>query len=156
MSESSKPANTPEQPENPERRSFLNSALSTVCMAFTGFVLYPVLKYLKQPPTFGSNVKSTIAAKTAELSPDSAKIFRFGETPAILIKTPDGQMKSFSAVCTHLSCTIQYVPGKNHFLCACHNGKYDLNGNVISGPPPRSLEVYKVHVEGENIIVSRS
>jgi len=144
------------QPENPARRSFLSTAISTVGLAFLGFVFYPVFKYLKQPLASGINVKSTVAAKISELPNDSGKIFRFGDAPAILIRTPEGQLKSFSAVCTHLDCTVQYVPGKRHIFCACHSGKYDLNGRVISGPPPRPLEEFKVYEEGEDIIVSRT
>lgn len=144
------------QPENPDRRSFLSTAISTVGLAFLGFVFYPVFKYLKQPLASGINVKSTVAAKISELANDSGKIFRFGDAPAILIRTPEGQLKSFSAVCTHLDCTVQYVPGKRHIFCACHSGKYDLNGRVISGPPPRPLEEFKVYEEGEDIIVSRT
>ena len=144
------------QPENPARRSFLSTAISTVGLAFLGFVFYPVFKYLKQPLASGINVKSTVAAKISELPNDSGKIFRFGDAPAVLIRTPEGQLKSFSAVCTHLDCTVQYVPGKRHIFCACHSGKYDLNGRVISGPPPRPLEEFKVYEEGEDIIVSRT
>lgn len=144
------------QPENPERRSFLSTALSTVSLAFLGFVFYPVFKYLKQPLASGINVKTTVAAKISELPNDSGKIFRFGDSPAILIRTPEGQLKSFSAVCTHLDCTVQYVPGKRHIFCACHNGRYDLNGRVISGPPPRPLEEFKVYEEGEDIFVSKA
>jgi Rieske Fe-S protein len=39
--------------------------------------------------------------------------------------------------------------------CPCHNGRFDLAGNVISGPPPAPLEVYQVDVAGEDIIVSK-
>ena len=43
--------------------------------------------------------------------------------------------------------------------CACHNGTYDLGGNVVSGPPPRALEKFVVNLRGEpgdeEIVVSR-
>jgi Rieske Fe-S protein len=32
---------------------------------------------------------------------------------------------------------------------------YDLNGRNISGPPPRPLEAYQVHVRGDEIVISR-
>ena len=155
-SELGPPKITAGQPENPERRSFFSTAFSTFGLALVGFVFYPVFKYLKQPQASGMNVETAVAAKISEMPNDSGKIFRFGDSPAILIKTPEGQLKSFSAVCTHLDCTVQYVPGKRHILCACHNGKYDLNGRVISGPPPRPLEEFKVFEEGEDIIVTKA
>jgi Rieske Fe-S protein len=141
---------------SPERRSFLSTALLTITTAFAGTVIYPVLQYFKQPLAGGSDIKRTVAAKVTEIPNDSFKIFRFGDSPAIIIRTPEGELKAFSAICTHLDCTVQYLPGQKHIHCACHNGKYDLNGNVISGPPPRPLEEYKVFEEGENIIVYKS
>ncbi len=121
-----------------------------------GVVVYPILQYLKQPLAGGGDVKRTVAAKISEIPNDSFKIFRFGDSPAMVIRTPEGELKAFSAVCTHLDCTVQYRPGQRHIHCACHNGKYDLSGKVISGPPPRPLEEFKVFVEGEDIIVYRA
>jgi len=39
--------------------------------------------------------------------------------------------------------------------CACHNGKYDLNGRNVSGPPPRPLDEFKVIVQGEEVLISK-
>jgi cytochrome b6-f complex iron-sulfur subunit len=41
----------------------------------------------------------------------------------------------------------------NRFICPCHAGIYDLEGNVLSGPPPKALIKLPVRVEGENIVI---
>ncbi len=120
-----------------------------------GATVYPVLRYLWPPQGARTSVSSVVAAKVGELAPNSGKIFRFGARPGILIKTPQGQLKAFSAVCTHLSCTVQYDPEVSIILCPCHNGKYDLNGQVISGPPPKPLEPFAANVQGDEIVVSK-
>jgi Rieske Fe-S protein len=97
-----------------------------------------------------------VAGKVGEIKPNSSKIFRFGTRPALLMVTADGQYHALSAVCTHLGCTVQYRPDLHEIWCACHNGMYDLNGRNISGPPPRPLEQFQVHVRGEDIVVSRT
>ena len=58
-----------------------------------------------------------------------------------------------SATCTHLPapCSIATICAR--VWCACHNGIYDLNGRNISGPPPRPLEGFDVHVRGDEIFV---
>jgi Rieske Fe-S protein len=61
---------------------------------------------------------------------------------------------AFTAVCTHLNCTVQYRDDLKEIWCACHNGHFDLNGQVISGPPPRPLKEYRVAIKGEEIFVS--
>lgn len=97
-----------------------------------------------------------VAGKTNEVKPNSSKIFRFGTRPALLIVTADGEYKALSAVCTHLGCTVQYRPDLREIWCACHNGMYDLTGRNVSGPPPRPLEQFQVHVRGDEIVVSRT
>ena len=124
-------------------------------MALFGATLYPIVRYLYPPKSAEASVSSAVAAKTGELATNAAKIFRFGNQPGILINTPQGELKAFSAVCTHLNCTVQYAPDSNIIWCACHNGKYDLNGQVISGPPPRPLEAYRVNVRGDEVVVSK-
>ena len=61
-----------------------------------------------------------------------------------------------AAVCTHLGCTVQYRGADRTIWCACHNGLYDLEGHNVSGPPPRPLEVYVVHVEGDDVVVEKA
>ncbi len=150
---SKKPARTVKEPA---KRDFLTKSLAGLTTALVGFILYPLGKFLKQPPAAGGNVKRTLAAKVGEVPNDSGKIFRFGNDPGIIFRTPGGELKAFTAVCTHLSCTVQYVPVESYILCACHNGKYDLNGQVISGPPPRPLEEYQVDIQGDDIMVTRA
>jgi cytochrome b6-f complex iron-sulfur subunit len=60
-----------------------------------------------------------------------------------------------SATCTHLDCTVQNRPDWGIIWCACHNGKYDYDGNNISGPPPRPLEKFNVNEVDGVIFVSR-
>ena len=138
------------------RRAFLQSLLKGGVAALFGATLYPILRYLNPPRGSEASVSSVVAAKVGELAANTAKIFRFGTRPGILINTPQGDLKAFSAVCTHLNCTVQYEEDASVIWCACHNGKYDLSGQVISGPPPRPLETYQVNVRGEDVVVSKS
>jgi len=126
--------------------------------SLAGFILsifYPVARYLVPPADAEAKPTSVEAGKVGELAPNSGKIFRFGNEPGILINTPDGQLKAFTAVCTHLACTVQYRPDLEHIWCACHNGHYDLNGINIAGPPPRPLTPFKVNIRKDQIYVSR-
>lgn len=138
------------------RREFLATLLNGGVVALLGATLYPILRYLWPPKGAEASVSSVVAAKVGELAANSAKIFRFGNRPGLLIQTALGETKAFSAVCTHLNCTVQYDPEAGIILCACHNGKFDLNGQVISGPPPKPLEAYEVKVRGEEIVVSKT
>ena len=137
------------------RRALLLAALKGGVLALAGAAFYPVLRYLAPPATDESSVTDAVAGKVGELAANQAKHFRFGSRPGLLVRTPQGQLKAFSAVCTHLNCTVQYDDEASIIWCACHNGKFDLNGQVISGPPPRALEAYQVNLRGEDILVSK-
>ena len=139
------------------RRRFVNWFLGSSAGAFLAAVLYPVSRYLIPPPVEESTAKSvTLPMKPADVKPNSGQIFKFGSQPAILVRTPAGELRAFSAICTHLNCTVQYRADINHIWCACHNGHYDLNGKNISGPPPRPLDSYVVNVRGDQIVVAKS
>jgi Rieske Fe-S protein len=138
------------------RREFLNYVLGGGLLAFFSSTVYPLLRYIMPPKGFDTAVSSVIAAKVGEISRNSSKIFKFGDKPGLLVSTSNGELLAFNAVCPHLNCTVQYDPQANHIWCPCHNGRFDLNGKVISGPPPRSLDKYVVNVRGEDIVVSKS
>lgn len=137
------------------RRRFINFLLGTSLGATLIAIIYPIIKFLVPPRVAESAASSVVAGKVSELPPNSGKIFKFGSRPGILIRTPTGEFRAFSAICTHLQCTVQYRPDLRQIWCACHNGHYDLNGRNIAGPPPRPLEKYVVNVRGDEIIVSR-
>jgi len=59
--------------------------------------------------------------------------------PILDDEDPQRRLRACEARCTHEGCTVQYVPGESVVWCACHNGRFDLDGRVLSGPPPRPL-----------------
>lgn len=142
-----------EQPTT--RRNVLNYLLGTGALASLAAILYPITRFMIPPRIVESSASSVVAAKTSEVKANTGKIFKFGSKPGIVIQTPTGEFRAFSAVCTHLDCTVQYRSEEKLIWCACHNGRYDLTGKNISGPPPRPLEEFKVNVRGDEIVVSR-
>lgn len=136
-------------------RRFINVLLGTSLGAVLAAIFYPIVRFLAVPRVPESAQSNVAAAKVSELRPNSGRIFPFGSTPAILIDTPSGELRAFSAVCTHLSCTVQYRADLQEIWCACHNGHYDLNGKNIAGPPPRPLQAYNVNIRGDEIVVSK-
>jgi Rieske Fe-S protein len=54
--------------------------------------------------------------------------------------------RALSATCAHLGCRVKWDAAQTKFLCPCHGGVYDRQGNVLAGPPPRGLEQLNVRV----------
>jgi len=137
------------------RRRFVEVLLGSGFVATAAAFVYPVLRYLVPPTTSDLGSDAVVAGRVGELKPNSGKIFRFGNRPGLLIREASGEYRAMSATCTHLSCTVQFREDLHEVWCACHNGKYNLDGRNISGPPPRPLEAFDVQVRGDEIFVRR-
>lgn len=138
-----------------KRRNFLDIFFGGSLLATIAAFVYPVVRYVLPSKRTSVIQNSVAAAKVGELPPNAAKIFKFGSAPAVLVNTAEGTLVALSAICTHLTCTVRYDGETGTLFCPCHNGRFDLSGNVLSGPPPRPLETYAVDVSGPDIIVSR-
>jgi len=148
-------ANENDFPAEPQKRDFLKYLLRAAGLGFLASVFYPVLAFLKPPKQGEVEVSSVKACKLSELEKDSGMIVRFGNKPVILVRKADGELKALSATCTHLDCTVQYRKDMGLIWCACHNGRYDLTGRNVAGPPPRPLDEYKVTVLKDEIYISK-
>jgi cytochrome b6-f complex iron-sulfur subunit len=145
-----------EQVPQESKRDFLKYILGGGLLAWIVSIVYPILAYLKPPKQGEVKVSSVKVGMLNSIEKDSGTIVRFGNKPVILIRTAAGELRAFSATCTHLDCTVQYRKDMGVIWCACHNGKYDLNGQNISGPPPRPLDEFRVIVQGEEVLVSKN
>ena len=137
------------------RRDFLNYIISVGFFGWIGAILYPLYSYLIPPKSPEVDVSNVSIGKASEMENNSSKMFKIGNKPGILIKTKEGELKAFSATCTHLDCTVQFSKDENLIWCACHNGKYDLNGTNISGPPPKPLTHFSIVVQKDEIFVQK-
>jgi cytochrome b6-f complex iron-sulfur subunit len=143
-------------PTGAKRRDVLGWLLGIWGGGVVASVLYPVLRFLMPPEIPEASVLAVSAGKASSLLPNSGRLVPFGAEPAIVVRTAGGELRAFTAVCTHLSCTVQYRDDLQQIWCACHNGHYDLTGRNVSGPPPRPLKPYDVSVKGDEIVISRN
>jgi Rieske Fe-S protein len=137
------------------RRTLLNWLIAGGGGTLVGVLLYPVLRFITPPEQAEALTTAVPVAKVGDLPPNTGKVVRFGTRPAILLHLSTGEYRAFSAVCTHLQCTVQYRPDLEAIWCACHNGRFDLTGRNVAGPPPRPLESLNVVVHGDDVVLSR-
>ncbi|MDT4891432.1 MAG: hypothetical protein QOE97_467 [Pseudonocardiales bacterium] len=74
-------------------------------------------------------------------------------SPAIVAQPTAGTAACFSAICTHMGCTV--LPAGKELHCPCHGSVYDAStGQVKSGPAPRPLPKIAVHVASGEVVSS--
>jgi Rieske Fe-S protein len=64
------------------------------------------------------------------------------------------EMAVYDPRCTHLNCPYYWDKEKGIFQCPCHDGRYDIDGNVLHGPPPRPLDKLEFYLDADNIVVT--
>jgi cytochrome b6-f complex iron-sulfur subunit len=70
----------------------------------------------------------------------------------LVFRSPQG-FRAYSAICTHLGCIVAWSEAHHDIECPCHAGVFDINGKVVSGPPPRPLSEYSVVVVNGEVMV---
>jgi cytochrome b6-f complex iron-sulfur subunit len=56
-------------------------------------------------------------------------------------------------VCVHLGCKVPFRDDCNSFKCPCHGSHYNIDGEYLDGPAPRSLDRFAISFNGGNVVV---
>ena len=72
---------------------------------------------------------------------------------AYILKHEDGSFLVLSNKCTHLSCRVNWTAQVTAYVCPCHAAWFDINGQIIKGPPPRPLDQYETIVENNILYI---
>jgi len=94
-----------------------------------------------------------VPAGRRDLVPAGGGIVLSLPTGQVALLDAGGELRAFSAVCTHLGCLVRWEPEMEHLYCACHGGMFDRGGQVVGGPPPRPLPQYPAEVREGQVFV---
>lgn len=134
-----------------KRRAFLSKLLAVSGLtAFCAFI-YPLARFLA-PPRKDAKGKQIILKKE-EIREGETKVVVINAAPVIVINRPGKGYIALSKVCTHLGCLVEYDKTAKRLICPCHAGTFDLEGNIVSGPPSKPLPEIPIKIEGENIFI---
>jgi len=64
-----------------------------------------------------------------------------------VVRKNESEIRVFSDICTHLACRVSWHADQEHYISPCHNGRFDILGNVVSGLPPRPLDEFVTKIE---------
>jgi cytochrome b6-f complex iron-sulfur subunit len=146
-----------QSPEDVGRRSFFARLFQTVMGLWVVAFITVVLTYIKAPrESKGVEEKVKRVGPLADLQIGSAKFVADDRQPFWVIRTASDELTALSATCTHLRCILQWDKDSGRLVCPCHAGAFDLNGNVVAGPPPRPLESLRVDTRGGIVYVNLS
>lgn len=150
------------------RRQFMKAAIAVIGSLIGGAVGLPAVAYVVGPAlkkTADEWVRLGAISKVELGTPTLFKTVIERQTGWITdqqeisayVLTDDGQtFIAMSNICTHLGCRARWIPEQEKFFCPCHNGVFDKDGSVVSGPPPRPLDRFETKVESGVLFIRRS
>jgi cytochrome b6-f complex iron-sulfur subunit len=140
--------------DSSSRREFI-TLLSQAFLALWGLgAAGAVAAYLKAPER-GAGIAERLVrvGLLDDFQIGEGRLVRHGVTPFYVVRVDATRVVAISAVCTHVRCILGYDRERKGLVCPCHDGRFDLAGNVISGPPPKGLQVYPVSVRAGEVYV---
>lgn len=81
---------------------------------------------------------------------------RIVAAPAFIARDEVG-LYTMTSTCTHEGCDLSVPadPSSGSVQCGCHGARFDLDGNVLSGPAESPLAHFSVEVMPDGIVVVR-
>ena len=141
------------QPADKSRRAFVADLALTISSAIgLGGVAARFLQYLY--PVVPAAQIVDVAAGARDAIPANGGIVVNLPAGQVVLLDAGGELRAFSAVCTHLGCIVKWQPTDHHAIyCECHGGMFNREGQVVGGPPPRALPQYPVEVRDGQVFI---
>ncbi|HET6371618.1 MAG TPA: ubiquinol-cytochrome c reductase iron-sulfur subunit [Nitrospiria bacterium] len=122
-----------------------------------GYAILPTLKRREEPWSEMGSVEALEVDLPKEFAVVRSTTSGWMKTESVrsvwALKTPEGKVVVYSPICPHLGCAYQWKQELKEFQCPCHNSVFDVNGRVLSGPAPRSLDTLPAKVEGDTVYI---
>lgn len=148
------------------RRDFIKGTAAVIGGLIGAVIAIPSIGYLLSPALRAEEDTDTIDLGPLENYPIGVPT-RFETTRTrvngwertatnyglFVVKRSDSEVRVFSDICTHLGCRVSWHADQKHYISPCHDGHFDIVGNVVSGPPPRPLDEYITEIKNGNLFV---
>ena len=146
-----------------DRRSFVGVLIGLIWTMITGTIGIIAARFVATP-TPGQKLTSTwteigVVGDMPHGKPTKIEVLvqrdsgwaRFKASRLVWIVRHDHTATVFSAACPHLGCTIDATA--DGFVCPCHGSSWNVNGEKLGGPTPRSVDVLESRIDGGRLRV---
>ena len=149
-----------------DRRGFLGIATWSIGGLISAILSIPAVAYILGPTLQQESGQNWVRlGSVSKVEIGTPSLFKVSverktgwivsqEEIAAFVLTENGRdFVAMSNICTHLGCRVRWIADQQQFFCPCHNGVFDKNGSVVSGPAPRRLDQYQVKIEDEQLFI---
>lgn len=138
------------------RRDLLNLSLGTTGLLAGAAIFGPIAMYLAAPASERTARGDLLVAGADAIPINGARTKIIEGREFLIVRRDATHFHALARACTHSEvCLVDWDPKRRQLVCPCHRGIFDLNGNVVAGPPPRPLERRDVVVRDGAVWVRR-
>jgi menaquinol-cytochrome c reductase iron-sulfur subunit len=151
---------SPPQDSATDRRSFLKRGTYGLSALFGALLGIPALAYLIDPrnrPARDNEFKTVARLSDLPLGKPQQVVIRDISRDAWtlhpndvigrvwLVRRGENQVDAFTTICPHLGCSVNFEEKENLFLCPCHGGTFNVDGQRVetpgrTNPAPRGMD----------------
>jgi menaquinol-cytochrome c reductase iron-sulfur subunit len=151
------------------RRSFVAGVVAFLGSTIAALIGLPAIGYLLSPSVRAQGSSSSEEwvplGPIEDLIEGEPKLFSFTRTQRVgwettarsygiyVVRKPGEKYDVFSNVCTHLSCRVSWHEDMQQYICPCHDGRFGVDGSIISGPQPRPLDRFEYRVDDGTLMI---
>lgn len=152
-------------PDSLGRRNFFVRAIAAIQVTIGATVAF-ILGATTLAPSFARRDETWLRAADLDALPDNQpvpvtlRVTRqdgysqvVDRTVVYLVRTGEHDVRALQSTCTHLGCRTSYDRRARQIVCPCHGGVFDVQGNVIAGPPPAPLPTLGTRIEDGQVMV---
>ena len=82
----------------------------------------------------------------SSLAPGEGKLVAYEGQKLAIFKDGSGNIHAINPVCTHLKCEVKWNNTERSWDCPCHGARYNVDGEVITGPADKDVEKIEISV----------
>ncbi len=136
------------------------TAVVAVALPVVGFAVAPIFDRPEEtwegvgsPDDYNSETYRQAVITIVDGVGDSGKTTVYIRRGSTDLDENPAEFIAISTRCAHLGCPVRFVKAAGNFICPCHGGVYDFEGQVIGGPPVRPLDRFQTRVTGDTLEV---
>jgi len=138
------------------RRDLLNLSLGTTGLLAGAAIFGPIAMYLAAPASERTARGDVLVSRADAIPVNGARTKIIEGREFLIVRRDATHFHALARACTHSEvCLVEWDAKRRQLVCPCHRGIFDLNGNVVAGPPPRPLERLDVVIREGAVYVRR-
>ncbi|MBS1705146.1 MAG: Rieske (2Fe-2S) protein [Armatimonadetes bacterium] len=148
------------------RRKMMGLVVGVINLGLIGSIVGPMVGFATAPLTVKRKQRWVELMDESMIQPGEVKEVNYSmrvvdgyheieQKYTVYLRRGEEDVICIDPACTHLGCRVKFQSEQHRFVCPCHGGVFDDQGNNKSGPPPKPLERHPVKIEAGKIWISR-